>query len=67
MDNKSKLYKAIISIIAITVSILAAGIGYGFMGASNAVFPIRFLCGWIFILTPISVIWLVLELFRKDK
>ncbi len=62
MKNRDKLF---ISIIAVVFSISAAAIGYGLTGETAAAFPIRFLYGFVFSMTPMSVIWLVILLFQK--
>lgn len=53
---KSKMLKLILCISALLVSVLSAAIGYGFMSDSAASFSIKFLCGLIFIMTPLLVI-----------
>lgn len=60
---KEKDYKAAISVLALVFSILSAGMGYGFMGQAS--FQVKFLCGFVFMMTPLSVIWLVIALFRR--
>ncbi len=60
---KEKGYKAAISVLALVFSILSAGMGYGFMGQAS--FQVKFLCGFVFMMTPLSVIWLVIALFRR--
>lgn len=62
-DMNEKGYKVLISVLALVFSSLSAGMGYGFMG--NASFQIKFLCGFVFMMTPLSVAWLVSALFRK--
>ncbi len=58
-----KDYRVAVSVLAFVFSILSAGMGYGFMG--NAPFQVKLLCGFVFLMTPLSVIWLVIALFRK--
>lgn len=59
-----KSYKILISILALVFSMLSAGMGYGFMG--DACFSVKFLCGFVFMMTPLCVLWLVMALFRKE-
>lgn len=64
---KTKKGKIILCIVTLVISILSAAIGYGFMGETNISFPIKFICGFIFIVTTLLVIQLVILLWRKDK
>lgn len=64
---KNKMLKLILCISALLVSVLSAAIGYGFMSDSAASFSIKFLCGLIFIMTPLLVIQLIIMLYKKDK
>lgn len=59
-----KSYKILISILALVLSTLSSSMGYGFMG--DASFSGKFLCGFVFMMTPLSVLWLVMALFRKN-
>lgn len=60
---KQKGYKILISVLALGFSTLSACMGFGFMG--NLPFSVRFPCGFVFLMAPLSVVWLLLVLWRK--
>lgn len=60
-------YQVLISIIAIVFSILSASMGISFVSDSNVSVPVRFLYAYVFIMTPVSTIWLVTALIRKGR
>ncbi len=60
-----KSYKILVSVLALAFSVLSAGMGYGFM--QDTAFSVKFLCGFVFLMTPLSVIWLVMALFREER
>ena len=63
----SKGYKILISVIAMICSMFAAGIGCGFVGGSDLLFPQRYLCDFVFIMQFIATAWCVIALFRKNN
>lgn len=63
----SKEYKILISTLAIIFSLLATGIGYGFVSSSDLLFPQRLFCNGVFITQFVATAWCVIALFRKTK
>ena len=53
-------------ILVVLLGILSAAVGIGFVGGSNLQFPMKFLCNLLFILVPISDIWLVAWFYKKN-
>lgn len=63
---KPATYHFLVKALAIGLGILSAGLGWGFMADTVSV-SLRFLCGLVFILAPVSVIWLVIVISPKEK
>lgn len=64
MENTSKGYNILISVIALFLSVLSTVISLRFIGDLS--FGMKSLCTSILILSPISVSWVVIALFRKS-
>lgn len=68
MKNKDrKPFQIALSIIAWVLCALSSSFGYSFLSSMPWSFPARFLVGFVLTLAPISVFWLIIELFRKEK
>ncbi len=65
MDKKKKSYRILLCIVTIVFSVLASALGFGLLEDSDMTFLVRFLCGLVFTMTPLSVIWLIITLFKK--
>ena len=65
MEKEKKSYKVLLCIVTIVLSILASSLGFGLLEDSGMTFLMRFLCGLVFVMTPLSVIWLIIVLFKK--
>lgn len=63
---KEFIYHFLVKALAIGLGILSASLGWGFM-AKSVGFGLRILCGFVFFMAPISVIWLVIITSRKRK
>ena len=46
---------------------LSSSFGYSFLGSMPWSFQARFLVGFLLMMAPLSVSWLIFELFRKAK
>ena len=60
-------YKIFITGLAILLSILAAAIGVGLVGGTEFETSAKFLCNFVFLATPLAVIWCVFGFLRKEK
>lgn len=68
MKNKDrKPFQIALSIIAWILCALSSSFSYSFLSSMPWSFPARFLVGFVLTLAPISVFWLIIELFRKEK
>lgn len=65
MDKKKKSYKILLCIVTIIFSVLTSALGFGLLEDSHMTFLVRFLCGLVFTMTPLSVIWLIISFFKK--
>lgn len=64
---KSKMWKVFVSILTFIFSILSAMIGYGFMIGADISFLEKFGYGFVFMVTPILVIQMVIQMFKKEQ
>ena len=64
---KSKMWKLFVSILTLIFSILSAMIGYGFMIGADIPFLEKFGYGFIFMVTPVLVIQMMIQMFKKEK
>ena len=67
MDNISKNYKLLISIIALISTAVTASFAYSFLGYLDLSRGMKFLYGFLLYLAPISTSWVVVALWRKGK
>ncbi len=68
MKNKDrKPFKVALSIIAWVLCALSSSFGYSFLSSMPWSFLARFLVGLLLAMAPLSVFWLIVELFRKEK
>jgi len=64
--NKKSLRIAL-SMTAWILCALSSSFGYSFLGSMSWPFQARFLVGFLLMMAPLSVSWLIFELFRKEK
>lgn len=64
---KGRMLKLVICVWAIVFSALSAGLGYGFMRGSESSFFMKFACGFVFIMTPLLVVQMVIMLYTKNS
>lgn len=68
MEKKSrKAFQIALSITAWILCALSSSFGYSFVSSMPWSFSTRFLVGFVLMLAPVSVFWLIIELFRKEK
>lgn len=68
MKSKSrKPFRIALSVIAWILCALSSSFGYSFLSGTGWSFPARFLVGLLLALAPLSVFWLIVELFQKEK
>ena len=59
-------YHLLISILALGLSILSTCLAWGFMGDGSTSFWMSLGSGFVFIMNPVCVAWLIIALFRKN-
>lgn len=64
---KHKRRKVILCTAALIISCLSTAISWGFLHSVSEVFWVRFLCGFCFNATPLLVLYMTIEMFRKDS
>ncbi len=67
MDNVSKDFKLLISIIALVSTAVTASFAYSFLGYLDLSRGMKFLYGFLLYLAPMSTFWVVAALWRKEK
>ena len=68
MKNKNrKSFQIVLSITAWVLCALSSSFGYSFLSSMPWPFQARFLVGFLLMMAPLSVFWLIVELFRKEK
>lgn len=68
MESKNrKPFQIVLSIISWILCALSSSFGCGFLGSMSWSFQVRFLVGFVLMMAPLSVLWLIFELFRKEK
>lgn len=68
MKNKNKKsFRIVLSITAWTLCAFSSSFGYSFLGGMSWSFQARFLVGFLLMMAPLSVSWLIFELFWKEE
>lgn len=68
MKNKNrKPFRIALSVTAWILCALSSSFGYSFLSSMPWPFQARFLVGLLLTLAPVSVFWLIVELFKKEK
>ena len=68
MKNENrKLLQIALSIIAWILCALSSSFGYSFLSSMPWPFQARLLVGFFLTMAPLSVLWLIIELFRKEN
>lgn len=68
MKNKNrKPFQIALSITAWILCALSSSFGYSFLSSMSWSFQTRFSVGFLLMMAPASVFWLIVELFRKEK
>lgn len=65
--KNKKTYQIVLSVIALVLCTLSSSFAYSFLSSMPWPFLTRYLVGLLLMMTPTSVLWLIVELFRKDK
>ncbi len=55
------------SVLTLLLSVLSAGIGYGFVGGADIEFVFKVICGFVFIGTPVCVSHLLVLIWKKES
>ena len=68
MKNKNKKsFRIVLSITSWILCALSSSFGYGFLGGMSWSFQARFLADFLLMMAPLSVTWLIFELFRTEE
>lgn len=63
----SRKYKLAISVLAIVLNALTAAFAYSFVGHLDLAYGVRFLIGWLIMVSPVFTFFVVCALWRKEK
>lgn len=67
MMEKKKQYRIVLSAAAWLLTALSSSFAYSFLGDMPWSRPVRFWVGLLLIAAPMAVLWLIVELFRKER
>ena len=68
MKNKNrKSFRIVLSVTAWVLCALSSSFGYSFLSSMSWSSQARLLVGFLLTMAPLSVLWLIIELFRKEN
>lgn len=65
MKKDGKTFRIILSIITWVLCALSSSFGYSFLSSMSWPFQVKLLVGFLLLMAPLLVLWLIVELFRK--
>lgn len=65
MKKDGKTFRIILSIITWVLCALSSSFGYSFLSSMSWPFQVKLLVGFLLLMAPLLVFWLIVELFRK--
>ena len=63
----STRYKILVSVLAVVLGFVAAGMGFSLVGAADFSFQQKFLYNFVFSTQFFATVWVVAAVFRKNK